>query len=432
MFLRTYSRLYAKMLGDSFSWLLTIGSAVVFSVIVSLSLLFVDAPLVLKVIPAILFFLNVIAIFMEDPSKGNMGQLFSFLKITPIPKWRIIGANYMCKTFGIDQLVLYGSLCVVFLCFQQEPFAVFMFFIRLFVLLFIAQTMEYAYVYYKEKFFYHFMLPVMLLIVSLVLSHSNRFDSQWLSFLEQYYDVAVLLLFALAILVCPIVTNKLLVAKKSTVPLLIIQISNLTAKLSHISLMTSHRKRLVSYQLRAYVRNIHILSKYSLITSLTVVYSTISYLMQGNANHANNLMIMAYIMSIYFFSEIKLHFLLEKHSLLRLFPVPAKVERRVIQSCGMLFVSFFGCIGLIYRYLLLDTSLSILLSSLLFLLCCYFISACMHIKIPPSTKKERFKLIGIYSVCCMVALVLFLRLDLLIGLLIVVLLGWYANSNQSK
>lgn len=433
MLMKEYRQLYSRILGYSFSWALSIISALIAGGLAFVSLLYVrDAELVLKSIPSILFFLHVIAIFMEDPKKGNMGHLFSFLKTTPLRKATIIRMNYVCKVINLDQMLLYAAFILVFLLCHVAWTDTLILFTRLFIMLFIAQTIEYVYIFYKEKFLYHFAFPVLLLVISLLVSNANQLQYHIQVIFSHYFDIILISGFVLTAIICPIIVSRLLVAKKNAVPATVIQLSRAISKISRIYVMPLQWRSLMGYQLLAYIRNIQILSKYALIASLTVAYSTFSYMLQENTNTSINFMVMAYIMSIYFFSEIRLNFLLEKHSLLRFFSVSTFVETRIVQSCGLLFVCLFGSIGFIYRYMLIDISIIVLAKSLLYLICCYLIGTRFRISSPPDSKIHRLKLVALYSALCLMALVLIYNFHIIIDVFIIIAFGWQANRKRNK
>lgn len=411
MFFMQYKKIYYKVTGDSVSVVFSIFTSLIFAVILWITLAYNNGNLVLKVFPLGIFLIYVVASLMDQSGKGSGDILFSLFKITPLKTQNIIFGNYLCKVINRDQLFLSISFLVVLITYKLSIYNILMFFLRILLLLFISQVIEYFYLYYKSKFIYQFILPILLLLACFLASELIQSADGITLMNLQYLDITILILFIVSIFLCFMIVEKLLRINTDYIPFIIIKFSNILSKIICLPLPKLNFKVIVVTLLKSYLRNITILSKYFLLTALTVTYTTIGYFIQ-NATTKYNLFNIAYIMSIYFFSEIKLSLLLEKYTMFAHFPLSKRFEKIVVDFCGLIFYCLFGIIGLICKYALTDGFLFELLKSILFFIYCYFISLCFMTNNSILHNFKKFKVISFYSIICLIVMILFIKLSI--------------------
>lgn len=412
-----YNEIYKNITGEKFSLKFSLCTAVFFSFMLSILLFLLDDFSVLRFFPLIVFLINLIAIFIDESEKGNMVHLFSLLSITPIKKTKIMIYNYLCKFFSNDQLIFYLFLSIVLVIFKIKPNEFFAFYVRIFILLFIVQSIEYAYLVYKKRFVQQFIFPILILILSLFLSKGKHYFSVLSLFENNNFDVIIVLAFVLSFIASPFIVEKLLVINKKNVPLSAILFSNYFSRIGKFLPCNSNVKVIIETQLKIYLRDSEILYKYMITISLVVAYSTIGHIIQAESGKYN-LITMAYLIGIYFFSEIKIPLILEKRSLFQLMPITQEKERFIIDLCGFLLFMFFGILGLTYRALLLNLIFVDLYKSYLFLSFSFLISVHFKQDKERNDKLNNLKLFAKYGIINLLGVMFFVRLNMYILILL--------------
>lgn len=416
-FIRQYAKIYEKIFDAKFSWSSSFSASLFFCIIISVMLYYVKTDLVLEILPVAIFVLHLIGVLIDGQARGGMENLISLLAMTPLKTPVIIMTNYVCRAFSAEQFVFYASLTLLFICFKLSIIAILLFFVRTFILLFVVQTIEYLYCLFRDTFLYRFIYPVCVLMISLMLTEFLQLNISLPYTLAAHYNVIYSLLLSASIVTNSVVVGKLLIKQNHGIPKWFINFSNALSRLSLCYMRSKYEKLLLQVQLKCYIRNHQILNKYLILISLTIAYSTIGHVLQSY-DSTHTLLTLAYLISIYFFNEIRVPLVLERHSVFDHVAVSPLEQKRAIDGCYLLFHLLFGTIGLVSKFLFMQSSALDFMNSLLLLVCTYYISLYMRIDGQNPSKIHRFKLVAYYGMYCLLSLLLISILNVMLSIIL--------------
>lgn len=418
MLINQYFKIYSKLVEGHVNKLLSWGTAFFFGGILALVLYMFEDDIVLKGVPAVIFLLHIVAIFMNENQRESINLLFAFLKTTPIPPFTIVVFNFLCKLFSKDQIRFYFCSFFVLIAFKIPLSLIGLYFFRIFFLIMISQAIEYMVCVVKERYFFRFLVPILLLVILFLLGNKESyfFDiNLLLNNLIKLYDDIILLGFIISLVISPFFASKMLTTKKSSIPISIIKLSNIIAGVSSLVLFNKQLKNIIKTYIKIYIRDKFVLFKYLAITTLSIIYSWVSYTFQGSEDKISSFYLIL-MMNFYFFYEIRMLGLLHSNELNELFPISNRYKIISIDFIAGCFNILFSSLALVFYSVLLKVDLSIVLTNLT--ISCVFYIISVYFKVRKSaTKKEIIITSMKYIVLCLFIGLILLELGVFLGIL---------------
>ncbi|KAF0993626.1 hypothetical protein [Geobacillus sp. TFV-3] len=423
MLINQYFKIYSKLVEGHVNKLLSWGTAFLFGGMLAVMLYMFEDDIVLKGVPAVIFLLHLVAIFMNENQRESINLLFAFLKTTPIPSFTIIVFNFLCKLFSKDQIRFYFCSLFVLIAFKIPLSLIGLYFFRIFFLIMISQVIEYMVCVVKEKYFSRFLVPLLLLFILFLLGKKEPYFfsiNLLLKNLIKLYDDIILLGFIILLVISPFFVNKLLNTKKTSIPTPIIKLSNIIAGVSSLVLFNKQLKNIIKTYIKIYIRDKFVLFKYLVITTLSIIYSWISYTFQGSEDKISSFYL-TLMMNFYFFYEIRMLGLLYSNDLDDFFPILNRYKTISIDFIAGFLNILFSLLALAFYSILLKVDLSIMLTNLT--ISCVFYIISVYFKVRKSATKKGIIITSIkYIVLCLFIGLMLLELGIFFNILVLIIL----------
>ncbi|WP_027410274.1 hypothetical protein [Anoxybacteroides tepidamans] len=426
MLIKQYFMIYTKLVEGHVNKLLSWGTAVLFGGIFAVLFYMFQVDIVLKAVPLAIFLLHIISIFMNGNQRESIEALFVFLQKTPIHPFKIVILNGLCKLFNQDKMRFYFFNFIVLVIFKVPALLIALYFFRILSLIFISQMVEYIVYIAKRRYFWHFLIPIIFLFFLLFLENEKPYFLNFHYYAAHFsqtrlYDSIILLSVAISLVAAPVFVNKLLIVKKPDLPIGIRRLSNVISRLSYIAVFNPQLQNIIKTSIKIYIRDQSVLLKYWTITVLSIVYSWGSYAVQG-ANDEISSFYLVFMMSCYFFYEVRMLRLFRSNSIADRFPVPNRQKTMsddFVAGCLNILFSWFA---LVVYCIFFKIHLSVMLANMIISIFLYNISLYFKAQKSPAKKYVIFSYVKYIILSLFLGLIL-LHAGILLSILALVVFG---------
>ncbi|WP_031405750.1 hypothetical protein [Geobacillus vulcani] len=426
MLIKQYFMIYTKLVEGHVNKLLSWGTAALFGGVLAVLLHMFQVDIVLKIVPLAIFLLHIISIFMNGNQRESIEALFVFLKKTPIHPFKIVILNGLCKLFNRDKMRFYFLNFIVLVIIQTPLLLMALYFFRILSLIFVSQVIEYISYLVKRRYFWRFLIPIIFLVVLFFTENEKpyffNFHYYAVCFSQtRLYDSIILLSVAISLVAAPVFVNKLLIVKKPDLPIGIRRLSNVISRLSYIAVFNPQLQNIIKTSIKIYIRDQSVLLKYWTITVLSIVYSWGSYVVQG-ANDEISSFYLVFMMSCYFFYEVRMLGLFRSNSIVDHFPVPNQQKIMSDDFVAGCFNILFSWFALVVYCIFCEVHLSLMFTNMIISIFLYSISLYFKAQKSPTKKYVIFSSVKYIILSLFVGLIL-LRAGTLLSILALVVFG---------
>jgi len=438
MNLQTYGQIYVRFDRHERATLMTgLYTAVFFAGLLFAGLAFFKehTQAVLSVFHLILLFLYGIVALINDGKDSPLYRLVAFFRNTPVRAERIVFLTYLRKAWNMEQLLLYAGLTGVLLYHEAGMLDIALFLLQIQAIVMITQVMEYLVLLLKQKLVFQFLVQLLVVLLLVIAFQTDFFRDakQLIGMVEAgFLPIALLALAAGSLAAAVPLMNRLLAGTMPNVPRWIVFFSRLLSLSAHLLFFHPVLRSTVRILILRYLRDLEVLIKHLTLAVMMLVFSTISFLINETQGY-ELLLTLTWLLSLYFFAEVRLKRLLDRGSHLSFFPLPPRVEKIAVDLAGGLLFLFVCTLVLIFQSFSFHVPKLYILHSLCALVIFYLLS--VAIEIPSElTSKRRLLLQVAYGALCLTVVLLFRLVNdwFVILACFALALGFYARTVQRR